>query len=69
MYNVLRKLEEDVGKLVGLYNAIKSEKITVGEGIEITVDGNVKAIAKSKAKEILAEIEQIIAELKAKLEA
>ena len=69
MYNKLRKLEEDVGKLLGLYNAIKSEKITVGEGIEITVDGSVKVAAKKKALEILGEIEQIVAEIKAKLEA
>jgi len=69
LYNKLRKLEEDVGKLLGLYNAIKSEKITVGEGIEITVDGSVKVAAKKKALEILGEIEQIVAEIKAKLEA
>ena len=69
MYNKLRKLEEDVGKLLGLYNAIKSEKVTLGEGIEIVVDGNVKTMAKKKALEILGEIEQIVAEIKAKLEA
>jgi len=63
MYNKLRKLEEDIGKLIGLYNAIKSEKVTLGEGIEINLDGNIKAIAKVKAQKILNEIKQIIMEL------